>query len=422
MPNPLEGNPPRVRRGRRRASRSTAQGNGHFVGHVFKLNVDPYVGRLAAFRVHQGRGPDRRSGFHRRAAQGREALAPLHDPGQGSARGAGSALAGDFCAVAKIDDIQFGDVLHSSHDEDELAASLRSTLPPPMHGVAIDLAQRGQEKRLSDALHKLAVGGSEPEDRVRRQINETVLRGLGELHLRLVLERMQSEFGLDVATRPPKIAYRETVSLPPKDTIGTKSKPAAPANSVRCFCASSRCRAEPASIRQRGGRRRDSGPIHPSGRERRQQVLVGGAIAGFPLDDVRVIVYDGKHHPVDSKEDRVHQRRQARVQGCDHEGDPDHSRADRENRGDDAEPVRRRHHRTSVRNPRPHCSEPSAPGNRSKIDARGPARGARRVSATTLKSLTGGTGSFTMEFDHYATAPATLQKQLMNEFKPQPDE
>jgi elongation factor G len=67
-----------------------------------------------------------------------------------------AAVAGDFCAVAKIEEIHFGDVLHSSHDEDDL--KLRAPeLPPPMHRVAIDLKQRGQEKKLSDALHKLAV-------------------------------------------------------------------------------------------------------------------------------------------------------------------------------------------------------------------------------------------------------------------------
>ena len=93
--------------------------------------------------------------------------------------------------MAKIDDIRFDDVLHSSHDEDELKV-VSVDLPPPMHGVALDLRQRGQEKKLSDALHKLAAEDPSLKIEHNSQVNETVLRGMGELHLRLILERMQS--------------------------------------------------------------------------------------------------------------------------------------------------------------------------------------------------------------------------------------
>ena len=83
-----------------------------------------------------------------------------------------------------------------------------------MHGLALELNQRGQEKKLSDALHKLSAEDPSLHVEFNAQANETVLRGMGELHLRVVLQRMKDEFGLELSTQPPKIAYRETVLRP----------------------------------------------------------------------------------------------------------------------------------------------------------------------------------------------------------------
>ena len=124
-----------------------------------------------------------------------------------------AAVAGDICAVSKIEDIGFDDVLHSSRDDDEVR--MRSVaIPPPMYGVALELLERGQEKKLSDSLHKLSTEDPSLLLEFNAQVNETILRGMGELHLRLVLERMKEEAGVEVATHPPKIAYRETVTRP----------------------------------------------------------------------------------------------------------------------------------------------------------------------------------------------------------------
>ena len=87
-------------------------------------------------------------------------------------------------------------------------------IPAPMYGVALELTQRGQEKKLSDALHKMTAEDPSLQIEFNAQANETVLRGMGELHLRVVMQRMKDEFGIDISTRPPKIAYRETVLRP----------------------------------------------------------------------------------------------------------------------------------------------------------------------------------------------------------------
>ena len=135
-------------------------------------------------------------------------------------------------------------------------------------------------------------------------LNETVLYGMGDLHLRVMLQRMGDRYGVRCKTHVPSIPYRETITRPaPKATIVTRNRPAARDSSARCTCASSR------SMRGQGFEFVDEvvgGAIPsqfiPAVEKGVRQMLTEGAVAGFPLQDLRVIVYDGKYHAVDSKE------------------------------------------------------------------------------------------------------------------------
>ncbi len=151
MPNPAEGNPPEFLKGEPGAEQLvdvTADPAGHFIGHVFKVNVDPYVGRMGVFRVHQGKvktGDQVFIGERRKAAK----FAHIYRLQGKDNVEISTAVPGDIVAVSKIDEILFDSVLHSSHDEDQF--HLRSlTLPPPMYGVALELTRRGDEKKLSE--------------------------------------------------------------------------------------------------------------------------------------------------------------------------------------------------------------------------------------------------------------------------------
>ena len=205
--------------------------------------------------------------------------------------------------MPKIDEIHFDAVLHDSHDEDH--HHLKSlAFPPPMLGLAIHAEKRGDEQKLSDGLHRLVA--EDPCVRVEHHAaqNETVLYGLGDLHLRVMLERHDRALrrrGQDQPAERSPTARRSRAR--PRATAGTRSRPAAPASSARCSCASSRCE------RGAGFEFVDDvvggaipGQFIPAVEKGVRQVLTEGAIAGFPLQDMRVSVYDGKHHPVDSKE------------------------------------------------------------------------------------------------------------------------
>jgi elongation factor G len=422
MPNPFEGNPAEFRAGRDGHARTidAHDGAGHFIGHVFKLNVDPYVGRLAALRVHQGEihpGDQVFIGDKRKPVK----LAHLYTMQGKELREVPAAVAGDFCAVAKIDELHFGDVLHSSHDEDDL--QLRAPeLPSPMHRVAIDLKQRGQEKKLSDALHKLAVEDPSLKIEFDPQVNETVLRGLGELHVRLVVERMQNDFGLEVATRPPKIAYRETVGQRADGHSRHKKQTGGAGQFGEVFL-----RVEPLA---RGAGFEFASEVVggaiptqyiPAVEKGVRQVLLEGAIAGYPLADLRVVVYDGKHHPVDSKEVAFVSAGRKAFKDAITKAAPTI-----------LEPIARLAVTVpfaSVGDITGHCA--AIRGRILGTDAAGIGR--TRVLAlvplselveyaATLKSLTGGEGLYTLEVDHYAAAPPGVQKALVEAYRPHPDE
>jgi elongation factor G len=417
MPNPKEGNPPEFFAGGKDGRPvKLDSGNGHFIGHVFKVNTDPYVGRLAMFRAHQGQltsGDQVFIGERRKAVK----LTHLYRVQGKELSEVPSIVAGDFCAVSKIEEISFNDVLHSSHDEDEL--HMRSIeLPPPMFGLAVELTQRGQEKKLSDALHKLSAEDPSLRVEFNAQANETVLRGMGELHLRLVLERMKSEFGIDVATHPPKIAYRETVMRNAEGHHRHKKQTGGAGQFGEVYL-----RIEPL---QRGAGFEFvnqvvggtiPGQFIPAVEKGVRQVLDEGAIAGYPLHDVRVIVYDGKHHPVDSKEIAFATAGKRAFMDAIRKAQPIV-----------LEPIAR----LSVTTPSEYVGDITGhlsgirgrisgsdvlSGNRVKIDAQAPLAELADFQ-TTLKSLTGGEGVFTMELDHYETTPSNVQKQLEKEFHP----
>jgi elongation factor G len=287
-----------------------------------------------------------------------------------------------------------------------------------MYSVALELMQRGQEKKLSDALHKLTIEDPSLKVEFDAQANETVLRGMGELHLRMVLERMKKEFGIKISTHPPKIAYLETITRKAEGHHRHKKQTGGAGQFGEVFL-----RIEPLP---RGSGFEFSNKVVggniprqfiPAVEKGVKQVLSDGAIAGYPLQDVKVIVYDGKHHPVDSKE-------VAFVAA----GKRAFSDAISKAKPIVLEPIAK----IEVTIPSSYVGDIT--GHLSGVRGRivgsvATARNRVRISAevplaelgdyqTTLKSLTGGEGTFAMELDHYEKTPPVVQKDLEKAFRP----
>ena len=301
MPSPLEANRPPFRDAAGEPAEIAPDPDGPALAHVFKVSVDAFVGKLGVFRIHRGTvtkdsqlhvGDARKpvKVGHLFALQGKDHIEI--DAG----------VPGDICAVAKIDDVTYDVMMHAS-PEDEGIALAPLELPAPMLGLAISAKTRGDEQKLGDSLSKLSAEDPCLSIEHNAIFNETVIRGLGDLHLRMVLEKMKDRYNVEVETRPPKIAYRETIRKPAEGHHRHKKQTGGAGQFGEVYL-----RVEPME-RGTGFEFVDAvvgGVIPhqfiPAVEKGVRQVLATGAVAGYPLHDVRVTVYDGKHHSVDSKE------------------------------------------------------------------------------------------------------------------------
>jgi len=304
LPNPTEANPPDFLRGEgdaAEAMHSVPDAALHVLAHVFKVTVDPFVGKMGLFRVHQG--TVQRDGMLY-VGDGRKAfkvarLFMLQGKDHVEVQ---KALPGDIVAVAKIDELHFDAVLHDAAEDDHIHLAPLD-FPVPVHGLAIGPKRHGDEQRLWEILSKLV--DEDPCLRVEHvaATNETIVYGLGELHLRVLLDRMREVYKFEVNTRPPRIAYRETITAPAAGHHRHKKQTGGAGQFGEVFL-----KVEPLPRgggfefvdQVKGGT--IPGQFMPAVEKGVREVLALGAIAGYPVVDVRVIVHDGKHHSVDSKE------------------------------------------------------------------------------------------------------------------------
>lgn len=420
LPNPTEGNPPLFFKGELvdgkgvNEFRSEPDPKKHVLAHVFKVVVDPYVGKLGVFRVHQGTitkdtqlyiGSERKpfKVGHLLMLQGSKTVEVA------------SAFPGDIAAIAKVDEIEFDSVLHDSHDEDHIHMRPLE-FPTPMSGLAIQPKRRGDEQRISEVLHKMMA--EDPTLVVEHDVtlNETVLRGLGELHLRSALERMATQYKIEVEARPPRVPYRETIGAPAEGHARHKKQTGGAGQFGEVFL-----RVEPLA-RGSGFEFVDQvkgGVIPyqfiPAVQKGVESVLASGPVAGCPMQDLRVVVYDGKHHPVDSKEVAfVAAGRKAFLDAL--------SKA----RPIVLEPIVN----AEIEAPESHIGDITGDlsSRRGHITGTRGSSGAMVVEgqvplaelegySARLKSMTQGRGAWTMSLSHYEQAPPNLQQQLATEYK-----
>jgi len=423
LPNPTEANLPDFLNGEGAEAQpmhAEVDAGKHVLAHVFKVTVDPYVGRMGVMRVHQGTitpGSQLYIGHGRKPfkvghlfmLQGKEHVEVPR------------ALPGDIVAVAKVDEIHFDAVLHDAA-EDEHIHLLPLDFPKPVHGLAIEPKRHGDEQRMWEIVTKLV--DEDPCLKLEHvaATNETIVYGLGDLHLRVLLERLRDVYKFEVNTSPPKIAYRETINGKAEGHHRHKKQTGGAGQFGEVFL-----RVEPLPRgggfefvdQVKGGT--IPGQFMPAVEKGVREVLAGGAVAGYPVMDVRVIVYDGKHHSVDSKEIAfVTAGRKAFMAAL-------------------------REARPAVLEPIVHIEITAPDGAMGDITGDLSSRRGL-VSGTTngapgqmvvkglaplselsgyqsrLNALTSGQGRYTVELSHYEAVPPTVQQQLMAQFKVRDDE
>ncbi|BAO28413.1 elongation factor G [Sulfuritalea hydrogenivorans] len=418
-PNPAEGNPPLFYRGASVqagvAFDAHPDPSRHVLAHVFKIVVDPYMGKVGVFRVHQGTVRKDSQLF---VGEGRKPfkVAHLYQLQGKDYLEVDELVPGDIGAVAKVEEIDFDAVLHDSHDEDNI--HLRPLeFPRPMQGLAVETRRKGDEQRLFDILHKLEL--EDPCFEVERHptTHETVIRGLGEMHLRYKLEKMATQYKLELDTRLPLIPYRETITTGAEGHCRHKKQSGGAGQFGEVYL-----KAEPLP-RGSGFEFVDHvkggvipGVFMPAVEKGVRQALTDGVISGFPVQDIRVIVHDGKTHPVDGKEVAFFSAgRKATVEAI------------RAAAAIVLEPIvgieivapeaaigdltgdlsSRRGHITGT-SPRP--------GGTASITGEVPLAEITDY-ASRLKSMTGGQGAYSIEFARYAQVPPQTQQKLAASFR-----
>ena len=422
FPNPAEANPPpfvKLNGSGPQPIEAVPDPRAHVIADVFKIVNDPFVGKLGIFRVYQGTLKKDTQLF---VDDGKKPFKVGHLfklKGKDHVE-VDQAIPGDIAAVAKVADLHFDAVLHDSHDEDHLHLA-PIAFPRPMFGLAIEAASKGQEQKLSIALQKLAE--EDPAFVVEHQpeLNETVIRGLSDLHLRVMLERLKERHGVEVKTRPPRIAYRETIGAKADGHHRHKKQTGGAGQFGEVSL-----RIEPLP---RGGGFEFvdevkggtiPGQFLPAVEKGVRQVLGSGAIAGYPLQDLRVIVHDGKHHAVDSKEVAfVAAGKKAFLDAI--------AKA----RPQVLEPV------VDLEVAVPEAQVGDITGNlagkRARINGTDAVRGEIVVKAQVplaelegyaaeLKSMTAGQGRYSLDFSHYEPVPPGAQQKLVDAYRPRHDD
>lgn len=417
LPNPAEGNQPLFVRETEDGTEPVPvkpEADGNILCHVFKVTHDPYVGKLGVFRIHHGTvskdtelyiddNPKAFKVGHLFRMHGSK----HHEIERG--------VPGDLCAVAKVADLRLGSVLHDSAGDKGLRMQPVDH-PAPLAGLAVKPKKRGDEQKLAEALERLTE--EDPGLTVERdpQVNELILRGQGDLHLRTALERMEEVYNVTVESKPPTIPYRETITRKSEGHHRHKKQSGGAGQFGEVYL-----RIEPLK-RGAGFEFVDKvvggvipNQFIPSVEKGVREVYERGAVAGYPMQDVRVTVYDGKHHSVDSNEVSFITAGRKAFQDAVDKAKPIvlepivniEITVPNDNMGDITGDLSQRRGRVS--------NTSVLSGGFVAIEGQAPLAELEDYQSR-LNSMTGGEGSFSMALSHYDPLPANLQKDLISRF------
>ena len=388
---------------------------GPLAGLVFRIGFDPRSNmKYSAIRIFSG---TIKSDTNLLRNDERKGIRPGHilKPQGGENKEIDSGRAGDIITLAKAEDLKIGDLVHDGR----VAGKFDTTaVPEPMFSLAIEPAARGDEQKISSALEKLCE--EDPCFKITRdqQTNELVASGLGDLHLRVMLEKMEKRFKLSITTKAPKIPYRETITAKAEGYYRHKKQTGGAGQFGEVYL-----RVEPAE--------RDADPslefswdifgasipgqFQPAVHKGINDVMLKGVVAGFPLQDIKVSVYDGKHHPVDSKEVAFRAAGKGAFIDAVAKAKPVllepivniEVTIPAENVGDITGDLASKRGRV--------LGQDMLAGNFIVIKAQVPLSEVTQYNSQ-LKSVTGGRGSYSMSLSHYEIVPPNVQQQIVAQY------
>jgi elongation factor G len=404
---------------------------------VFKTRIDPFVQRLSFIRIFSGslkkdsivQSPGARKGIK---------IGPLLNVQANETNPVDDAGPGEIVAIAKCEDLHTG----MSLGEYELPPI---EFPTPMVGLAVEPKSRGDEAKLSGSLNKITEEDSTVHLDHDQETKEMVLTGMSELHLSLIQERLKRRDKVEVATKEPKIPYRETIQADADGSYRHKKQSGGSGQFAEVHIRMAPC---PEGTDPEEFANKDRFPhlktrhyfeksnflwldsvvggsipgnfmpaIEKGFLERIQQ----GVIAGYPVQNVCVEVHFGKDHPVDSNETAFKMASSKVFAQVFKQARPSllepivtmHITVPSENVGDVSSDLPGRRGQMAGMD--------TAGGGMTTIEAKAPLAEVTTY-ARTLSSMTGGQGSYSMEFSHYEVVPGNVQQEILAKAKVREDE
>ncbi len=390
--------------------------SGALAGMVFRVGFDPKTSmKYTAVRIFSG---TLKSDTHLLRNEDKKAIRPGHIlKSQGNDnKEIESGTAGDIITLAKLDELHIGDLVHDGKVKGRFALP---PLPSPMYSLAIEPASRGDEQKIGTALDKLCDEDPCFKANMDAQTKELVISGLGDMHLRVVLSKMEKRYKLQTNTKPPKIPYRETITAKAEGHYRHKKQTGGAGQFGEVYL-----RVEPGERGQEPSMQYSwdifggsiPGQFEAPIVKGINDVMETGAVAGFPMQDVKVSIYDGKHHPVDSKEVAFRAAGKGafsdavlKAKPCLLEPIVDMEiTVPAEFVGDITGDLSSKRGRVQ--------GQEMLPGNMMVIKAKVPLAEVANYNSQ-LKSVTGGQGDYSMELSHYEVVPPNVQQQIVAQYQ-----
>jgi elongation factor G len=273
--------------------------DGEFAALAFKIMTDPFVGQLAFIRVYRGMLESGTYAYNTTKGK-KERVGRLLKMHSNKREEIKALYAGEIGAVVGLKDTLTGDTLASEKDKVILE---RMDFPDPVISVAVEPKTKADQEKMGVALQKLAQ--EDPSFRVEsdEESGQTIISGMGELHLEIIVDRMLREFKVDAEVGQPQVAYRETIRQSVEQEYKYAKQSGGRGQYGHVFL-----RLEPMEAGDgfefvneiKGG----SIPREyiPAVEKGCVEAMAGGVLAGYPVEDVKVTVYDGSYHDVDSSE------------------------------------------------------------------------------------------------------------------------
>ena len=413
-PSPLQAPPARLKDGDKLTELKPDPGAA-LAGMVFRVSFDPRSNmKFSTIRIFSGTLKPDTSMIRNDEKKG---VRPGHIlKSQGSdTQEINAGLPGDVVTLGKIEDLKIGDLIHDGRVAGKLEMP---PAPEPMFSLALEPAARGDEQKIGAALDKLCE--EDPCLKVSRdsQTKELVLNGLGDLHLRVMLEKMERRSKLKVNTKEPKIPYRETISAKAEGHYRHKKQTGGAGQFGEVYL-----RVEPAPRNSDpplqyswdifGGS--IPGQYEPAVLKGVNEIMENGFVAGFPMQDIKCSVYDGKYHPVDSKEVAFRSAGKGAFLDALEKAKPVllepivniEVTTPAENIGDIAGDLAGKRGRV--------LGQDMLPGNMLLIKAQVPLSEVTQYNSQ-LKSVTSGRGSYSMSLSHYEIVPPNIQANVVAQY------